>query len=69
MCLAGLFHTAQVLVQDYDLDAVRFQEVEEITLSLRVSGWDKEFILRLTKTEPEGQEAIAGVAAVAEQGA
>lgn len=51
--LAGLFYAAARAIECYDVDAAQFQEVERITLSIQTLRWDKQFILRLTKAEPE----------------
>lgn len=51
MCLAGLFITAGHLIQDYDVDATKFQEAEKITLAFQKAGWNEAFVLRLTKVE------------------
>ena len=52
--LAGLFYTASRLVETWDFDGVQFRDFDKITLAVQKSGWDEEFVLRLTKlTEPE----------------
>ena len=48
-CLAGMFYTAASLVENWEVDAGQFSEVERITLAIQKCGWDEEFVLRLSK--------------------
>lgn len=51
--LAYLFRAAARGIESDQISIAQLQEVEKITLSIRTLRWDKEFILRLTKAEPE----------------
>lgn len=50
--LAGLFYTAARLVETWDINPVQFQAVEKITLAVQTAAWNKQFVLRLSTTEP-----------------